>query len=402
MRSTSAPASPTPGTTRLRFRLAAVLTLIALLGGLAGFGAHLYRIFGPVPLCTRVPVAHDPTVVPFNISNPAQRSGLGSKSSQACPEAERSFMEWYALRVHSDEYDVDLILEAREKTKDWGFASFTIRDSRTLKILMVHSDLGSDVQWAETGLDASMLTRGPSGRRERSFVRYLEEGPHTGEVEIRVLTPDSDLHLFLAPLTLGFAPEHIGSERTRPGSWFKYTCLFIMSSVRGELKLYNHGRPGAIYSFRGDGEHSYQAYMEHMWGNTDRPGLKNISRFYWDYGVWGIPGRKEAFYLVQTDGPTPSVDSVMAAAGDGDPPVLLTHRPPEQFARTVYSHLAPINGSLFPQVLHAWAFAPNSTSQFNMEGFVRATFYDWQATHTLPISTPSMPGPRRTTTRSRR
>lgn len=361
----------------LGVRILIALLLVILIVTLVE-GVSLYLRFGPVALCPEVPINPVRELTVFRPDDPDAGEHFGSHARLACPESPRSYMEWYAMRVHFGEYFMDVLFETRGVDQEWGVAGFGIWDRKTFRPVSVNFELGDEGHWAATGADVRLSTLGPRGKREESFFRYLDQGSASGSFELMIYTERGELHLYFTPLVPGAVPGEVGTDRTRPGSWYQYQCVSLMGRVEGEIKLYPKNQPPIVYRLPASVEEPAFAYCEHMWGQADRTRPGKPTRYYWDWGNWGRPDERSVIFFSQVDGLKDIVSFVLVCV-NGEMPFRFLHDPPRSFARNVYSRLADSGGHLYPQALNVWAFAPGQEANVNAQGFVRSSFGEWQA-----------------------
>jgi hypothetical protein len=361
-----------------RVRIAGGVVLIAALAAGAVVGLDLYRKFGPVPMCAKIPVLGQPMARVILPSDPEAQAFLGSKAGLACPEAPRSFTQWYVIRVFFDRYFVDANFETREADQDWGYAGLMVHEADSLRPIFADFSFGKEIQWPARGCNARMLTAGPDRQPRTSYVRQVLDGPHAGDFEADLVTEKSRLHLFLHPLTPGVFPGQVCLDVTRPGSWLQYYCVFMMASVSGTIELADGKGNWTTHDLPGPSARPAYAYLEHMWGQTDRPDPKVLTRQYWDWATIGDPRGNAALMFGQSDSPDSEIGAFTVLSLGREQGWAAANRPPEQFARVAYSRLALDRGALYPQEIKVWArFSPDGF--VNLQGFSRGQYFDWQA-----------------------
>jgi hypothetical protein len=230
-----------------------------------------------------------------------------------------------------------------------------------VKPLILEIERAGDVRWSESGLEVSMMTRGPDGERSESFLRYLENGPRAGSFELRILTRKKELHIFLKPISPGLDSENLFVDPTRPGAWFHGSIITLMGEIEGEFKEFTESGT-EVTKIPGDGP-AARGYLEHVWGQGYQP------RFAWDWGEFGDLKQQKALFFTQSYRQREGISaSVVAAVGDSLP-LKLIHRPPEQFIRVFYTRFFEHEGLLHPQQINVWGFSAGSPDKVIMTGF---------------------------------
>jgi hypothetical protein len=336
--------------------LAVILTSVAFF-----WGRYLYREFWPLPRCASIPEQEEFSVRSVKPTVETVASFMASRSDLACPEAERSFFEWFFLNIHYDKYWVETSFNMQRTDHGRSYATIKISSATAVSPLILEIERAGEVWWSESGLKVGMMTRGPDGERGETFLRYLETGPRAGCFELRILTRKKELHIFLKPISPGLDSENLFVDPTRPGSWFHGSIITLMGEIDGEFMEFKESGT-EVTKIPGDGP-AARGYLEHIWGQGYQP------RFAWDWGEFGDLKQQKALFFTQSHRQREGiVASVVAAVGDSLP-LKLIHRPPQQFVRVFYNRFFEHGGLLHPQQINVWGFAADSPDKVVMSGF---------------------------------
>lgn len=362
-------------------RRAVLLVLAAAVILAAGFSGRklwlVYKWHGPVRLCDALPEEKDTQARVFNLDSDEAPSLLGYKSDRACPEAPRAFVEWYAFRIYLGEYFIDGLLQAKDVDRSFGIAGFSVWNARTLKPLLVSIEESYEISWAREGCDVRIATQDPGGNPSATSFRLHRDGPHAGEFELIVSTRDGRLEVFIRPLVPGYYSDLIGADPTREHGWFQYLCVTMMGEAVGELTL--HLEDGKIERrpIPLSPDQPTRVYLEHMWGQMDRPSFRVQDRYCWEWGTWGLPRDRTALMFSQTQGLEGKIQGAVGVSFSGDLPLLISTTGEGDHLRVPYSRLLPKRGMFYPQEMSLWAFQESSGDHVQMKGFSRVHFFDW-------------------------
>jgi len=345
-------------------RMKAVLVILGLACATAFFGIVFYIRLFTLPFCSRTPVSEEDGVEFYHPSSTLGNTLLGSKTQLSCPEAERSFFEWYAIRIHVENYLMEAMLGTQGVDRGWAITGIHIRDQKTVKTLVTNVELARDVKWAASGADVSMLSHGPSKGWEKSYLRYEKEA---GLFRFKVVTRERTLEGAIKPLTPGVFLKDIGADVTRPGAWYQYANVVIMGEARGKVTDYELGQP-VVREFM---EEPGRAYIEHMWGNMD------MNHFYWEMMEFGDLDEGVDLFGGQYENQRRQIRSFMSVLYRGKVSLSFMNGHQGQRARIVYSRFAERGGILSPQLIDVYAFHESSPGYINMGGPVLSAQLDW-------------------------
>lgn len=340
------------------FIIAAVLMLLTY-GGYKGI--ELYLLHGPLPPCREIPVKNNKRIDMIDLSTAKGISGLGPRVGTACPEAGRSFFEWYFLVIHEKDYYLEALLYTRGVNRRLSIAGVGVFDARTLKPLFIDIETAKKAQWAEHGCDIRIFNKGAGAGRGNSYFVYHEKGPEAGSFEINIHTAKVQLNAFLDPLSPGMVSGQVVREVTRPGTWMQFSSPVIMAGLRGRFSSRLKDGVEKVYDLS-TARTGARAYLEHSWGQGQH------DRFYWDWGEFGDPGRTEYLVFGQFDGADGGIDSFLAAGRGKQQMLAISNDPPGQNLRVFYSRFYRDGELLFPQQIFVCGYGAASGQFINMSG----------------------------------
>jgi len=347
-----------------------ILVLLVLVFVSSGVGFLLYKWYVFPPLCEKIEVQQQDSVLIYDVPSSDFYQYLASKRDEACPEASRSYFEWYAFSIKLDQHFIETLLAVRGEDLGWSIAGVHVRDLDSLEFEIISIENGRSVDWSEDRPYVSMKTDGWKDREGTSYAKWIGD-EISGRLEVLVNTPELVLEFTVKPHYPGFFSGHIGEDPAEKGSWYRYTSPVVMGEAKGTLKVIENDGSVSEYDFPEKGSLA-RAYMEHVWGHAD------INRFSWDYGVFNESGLERGLYFVQANKLGGGITGVSLVLEKDAVLDSWIHSPPEIYTRVFYSRSLPDDAGLYyPQQIYSWSFSRKDGGYSLFKGAVLNSKGDW-------------------------